>query len=196
LTLSGAHLLAPACAAPLLHGTPPHEPLTRRSTTLTLGLTLAPGPAGLSRCPAPPTPAAAAHRQRGAEELAVPPQLLELGEAWRAAQGGGARFVVFTDGSQGGEAELSRRMRIGQLQGALMSVVGLREIEPSIAALQKPAAAVPQLGGGRPCAREDAPGDGASASLDKGFVVIGWGDAGWVRFFSKGAACGPTTSRA
>jgi TRAP-type C4-dicarboxylate transport system substrate-binding protein len=43
---------------------------------------------------------------------------------------------VFTDGSQGGEAELSRRMRIGQLQGALMSVVGLREIEPSVAALQ------------------------------------------------------------
>ena len=63
-------------------------------------------------------------------------QLLELGETWRAAQGGNARFAVFTDGSQGGEAELARRMRIGQLQGALMSVVGLREIEPSISALQ------------------------------------------------------------
>lgn len=63
-------------------------------------------------------------------------QLLELGEAWRNAQGVGARFTVFTDGSQGGEAELARRMRIGQLQGALMSVVGLREIEPSITALQ------------------------------------------------------------
>jgi TRAP-type C4-dicarboxylate transport system substrate-binding protein len=33
-------------------------------------------------------------------------QLLELGESWRAAQGGDARFTVFTDGSQGGEAEL------------------------------------------------------------------------------------------
>ena len=63
-------------------------------------------------------------------------QLLELGERWRDAQGGDARFVVFTDGSQGGEAELARRMRIGQLQGALLSVVGLREIEPSISALQ------------------------------------------------------------
>ncbi|MBL8302887.1 MAG: C4-dicarboxylate ABC transporter substrate-binding protein, partial [Ideonella sp.] len=55
-------------------------------------------------------------------------QLLELGEAWRGAQGEGARFLVFTDGSQGGEAEMARRMRIGQLQGALLSVVGLREI--------------------------------------------------------------------
>ena len=62
--------------------------------------------------------------------------LLELGGAWRAAQGTGARFTVFTDGSQGGEAEIVRRMRIGQLQGALISVVGLRDIESSIAALQ------------------------------------------------------------
>ena len=63
-------------------------------------------------------------------------QLLEVGEAWRAAQGGNAKYVVFPDGSQGGEAELARRMRIGQLQGALLSVVGLNEIEPSISALQ------------------------------------------------------------
>jgi len=52
------------------------------------------------------------------------------------SQTGTPRFNVFTDGSQGGEAEMVRRMRIGQLQAALLSVVGLREIEPSIAALQ------------------------------------------------------------
>jgi TRAP-type C4-dicarboxylate transport system substrate-binding protein len=63
-------------------------------------------------------------------------QLLEVGEVWRAAQGGNAKYLVYPDGSQGGEAELARRMRIGQLQGALISVVGLREIEPSVAALQ------------------------------------------------------------
>ena len=63
-------------------------------------------------------------------------QLLEIGEAWRQAQGGNAKYVVFPDGSQGGEAELARRMRIGQLQGALLSIVGLSEIEPSINALQ------------------------------------------------------------
>ncbi len=31
-------------------------------------------------------------------------QLLEMGEAWRAAQGGNTKFVVCSDGSQGGEA--------------------------------------------------------------------------------------------
>ncbi len=53
-------------------------------------------------------------------------QLIEIGESWRTAQGGNAKFVVYPDGSQGGETEMARRMRIGQLQGALLSVVGLR----------------------------------------------------------------------
>ncbi len=117
-------------------------------------------------------------------------KLLEMGESWRAAQGEGAKFVVFTDGSQGGEAELSRRMRIGQLQGALLSVVGLREIEPSISALQN----LPMLF--RSWDEVDYVREKMRASmekrfLDKGFVVLGWGDAGWVRFFSKQPAFRP-----
>lgn len=117
-------------------------------------------------------------------------QLQELGEAWRTAQGGAGRFVVFTDGSQGGEAELARRMRIGQLQGALMSVVGLREIEPTISALQN----LPLLFRSWDevdHVREKMRPAMEKRFLDKGFVVIGWGDAGWVRFFSKEAAFRP-----
>jgi hypothetical protein len=117
-------------------------------------------------------------------------QLLEVGEAWRTAQGGGAKFVVFTDGSQGGEAELARRMRIGQLQGALLSVVGLREIEPSISALQS----LPLLFKSWEevdFVREKMRPAMEKKFLDKGFVVLGWGDAGWVRFFSKTATFRP-----
>jgi TRAP-type C4-dicarboxylate transport system substrate-binding protein len=116
--------------------------------------------------------------------------LLELGEAWRTAQGGGARFTVFTDGSQGGEAEMARRMRIGQLQGALLSVVGLREIEPSVAALQN----MPMLFKSWDevdHVREKMRPAMEKRFADKGFVVVGWGDAGWVRFFSKEAAFRP-----
>jgi len=117
-------------------------------------------------------------------------QLMELGETWRAAQGGGARFVVFTDGSQGGEAEIVRRMRIGQLQGGLISVVGLREIEPTISALQS----LPLLF--RSWEEVDYVREKMRPAMeqrfrDKGFVVIGWGDAGWVRFFSKEPALRP-----
>jgi len=117
-------------------------------------------------------------------------QLMEIGEAWRASAGGKAKYLVYPDGSQGGEAEMARRMRIGQLQGALLSVVGLREIEPSIAALQN----LPLLFKSweeLDYVREKLRPAMERRFLDKGFVVLAWGDAGWVRFFSKEAAFKP-----
>ncbi len=117
-------------------------------------------------------------------------QLMEVGEAWRTAQGEGAKYVIYPDGSQGGETDMARRMRIGQLQGALLSVVGLREIEPSIAALQS----MPLLF--RSWDEVDYVRDKMRPGmekkfLEKGFVVLAWGDAGWVRFFSKESAVRP-----
>jgi TRAP-type C4-dicarboxylate transport system substrate-binding protein len=89
---------------------------------------------------------------------------------------------------------MARRMRIGQLQGALMSVVGLREIEPSIAALQN----LPLLFRSWEeidFVRERMRAGIEKRFLDKGFVVVGWGDAGWVRFFSTQAAVRPDDFR-
>lgn len=117
-------------------------------------------------------------------------QLMAFGEAWRTAQGEGAKYTVFPDGSQGGEAEMARRMRIGQLQGALLSVVGLREIEPSIAALQSLPLLFKSWDEVDYVRDKLRPGMEAKF-LDKGFVVLAWGDAGWVRFFSKTAAVRP-----
>ncbi|WP_374487278.1 TRAP transporter substrate-binding protein DctP [Zoogloea sp.] len=117
-------------------------------------------------------------------------QLMEMGEAWRTAQGEGAKYVIYPDGSQGGETDMARRMRIGQLQGALLSVVGLREIEPSIAALQS----MPLLFRSWDevdYVREKMRPAMEKKFLDKGFVVLAWGDAGWVRFFSKEPASRP-----
>jgi TRAP-type C4-dicarboxylate transport system substrate-binding protein len=118
-------------------------------------------------------------------------QLQFVGEVWRAGQSGNAKYLIYTDGSQGGEAELVRRMRIGQLQGALISVVGLREIEPSVAALQN----LPLLF--RDWDEVDHVREKMRASMekkffDKGFVVLAWGDSGWVRFFSKEPAFRPS----
>jgi TRAP-type C4-dicarboxylate transport system substrate-binding protein len=81
-------------------------------------------------------------------------------------------------------------MRIGQLQGGLISVVGLRDIEPTIAALQN----LPLLF--RNWEEVDHVREKMRPSIEKrvlerGFVIIGWGDAGWVRFFSKEPALRP-----
>lgn len=121
-------------------------------------------------------------------------QLMTLGEAWRTAQGGG-KYLVFPDGSQGGETDMVRRMRIGQLQGGLLSVVGLREIEPSIAALQ----AMPLMFRSWEevdYVREKMRPAMEKRFLDQGFVVLAWGDAGWVRFFSKKPARHPDDYKA
>jgi len=117
-------------------------------------------------------------------------QLMEVGEAWKKSQSGSPRFNVFTDGSQGGEAEMVRRMRIGQLQAALLSVVGLREIEPSIAALQNLPLAFRSWEELDYVREKMRPGI-EKKFVDKGYVVLAWGDAGWVRFFSKQAAFSP-----
>ena len=117
-------------------------------------------------------------------------QLIEVAEAWKGAAGGNSKYTVYADGSQGGETELARRMRIGQLQGALLSVVGLKEIEPSISALQS----MPLLFKSweeLDFVREKMRPGMEKKFLEKGFVVLAWGDAGWVRFFSKEPAFKP-----
>lgn len=165
------------------HPTPGHDPARRGALAALLALSL---------------PAAAQAQAPVALRLGtvVPKnslyhqQLLELGEAWRTAQGGGARFTVFTDGSQGGESEMARRMRIGQLQGALMSVVGLREIEPSIAALQNLPLLFRSWDEVDHVREKMRPGM-EQRFADRGFTVVAWGDAGWVRFFSRTAAVRP-----
>lgn len=108
----------------------------------------------------------------------------EMAERWKKAQGAGATFTVFTDGTQGGEIDMVRRMRVGQLNAALISVVGLAEIDRSVTALQY----MPML------FRDWNEVDYVLAQmheqlearfLEKGFVVLFWGDGGWVRYFSK-----------
>jgi TRAP-type C4-dicarboxylate transport system substrate-binding protein len=117
-------------------------------------------------------------------------ELMQVGEAWKKTQTGSPKFNVFTDGSQGGEAEMVRRMRIGQLQAALLSVVGLREIEPSIAALQNLPLAF-RSWEELDYVREKMRPSMEKKFLEKGYVVLAWGDAGWVRFFSKNPAFSP-----
>ena len=116
--------------------------------------------------------------------------LLEMGQTWQKVQGDGATFTVFTDGAQGGEADIVRRMRIGQLNAALLSVVGLRDIDPSVSALQS----LPLMfrtWEELDYVREKLQPGLEQAFLSKGYVALAWGDGGWVRFFSKDPASHP-----
>jgi TRAP-type C4-dicarboxylate transport system substrate-binding protein len=120
--------------------------------------------------------------------------LIDMGEKWRAAEGGGAEFIVYGGGSQGGEADMVRRMRVGQLNAAMLSVIGLTEIDASVGALQK-MPLVFRSWDELDYVREKLRPVLDKRFFDKGFVVLCWGDAGWVRFFSKGPALRPDDYR-
>jgi TRAP-type C4-dicarboxylate transport system substrate-binding protein len=84
----------------------------------------------------------------------------------------------------GGEADMVRKMRIGQIQAAALTAVGLAEIDRSVSALQfmpmvfrSPAEIEHVIKKLSPKLEQ--------TFLDKGFVVLGWTLAGWVNYFSK-----------
>src|SRR5438270_11653184 len=63
--------------------------------------------------------------------------LQQMGDQWKQAPNGGVTLTLYTDGTMGGEADMVRRMRVGQIQAAMLTVPGLAEIDPSVGALQK-----------------------------------------------------------
>ncbi len=116
--------------------------------------------------------------------------LQTMGEKWRTTSGGAVTLTIYTDGSQGGEADMVRRMRIGQLQAALLSGPGLSQIDESITGLQL----MPMIF--RSFEELDYVREHLRPMLEKRFaekefVILFIGDAGWVRFFSKQPATVP-----
>jgi TRAP-type transport system periplasmic protein len=107
-----------------------------------------------------------------------------MGEEWKKAPGGGVALTIYADGTMGSEADMVRRMRLGQLQAALVTTTGLTEIEPAVAGLQTIPKAFRSL--------EEVYyiGEKLQPMLEKrleakGFVVLFWTDTGFIHFFSK-----------
>src|SRR5438477_88602 len=62
--------------------------------------------------------------------------LQAMAEQWRGAPGGGVLLTIYPDGTMGSEADMVRRMRLGQLQAAMLTTTGITEIEPAAGGLQ------------------------------------------------------------
>ncbi|HET9317179.1 MAG TPA: TRAP transporter substrate-binding protein DctP [Vicinamibacteria bacterium] len=119
--------------------------------------------------------------------------LKEMAERWKTASGGRVLLRVYPGGVAGDEPDVVRKIRGGTLQAGLLTAVGLAEIDPSVHAMS-----VPLMYAGD---------DEANAVLDRlrprlesafesrGFVVLGWTDAGWVRFFTRTPAPTPDDLR-
>jgi len=110
--------------------------------------------------------------------------LLRMREEWKKATNGEVELIVFAGGVQGGETAMIDRMRIRQTHAALLTGIGLAEIEPGVAVLQK----VPLLYRSYDELEHVFTEYGSvleNRLQDKGFVTLAWIDSGWVRIFSK-----------
>ena len=76
------------------------------------------------------------------------------------------------------------KMKIGQLDAALLTANGLAEIDRAVQSLQSVPMLFRSLDEVRYVTERMRP-QLDKRLRDKGFVVLFWGDTGWVRFFSK-----------
>jgi TRAP-type C4-dicarboxylate transport system substrate-binding protein len=104
-------------------------------------------------------------------------------EDWARISGGKISMRIYPSGVQGDEIEMTRKVRIGQLQAVGLSGVGLSHVERAVGSLQ-----IPMLVGSYE--EFDYIRDRLAPRLEalieqKGFIVLQWSDVGWVQFFSK-----------
>lgn len=109
--------------------------------------------------------------------------LKEVADRWAKVSNGRVKVILYGGGTKGDDPEVVQAMRLGELQGAVLTSVGVAEIEKSVYALSIPMAydsyeeVYAVLEKMRP--RLEA------AIESKGFVVLNWADAGWLHFFTK-----------
>jgi len=109
--------------------------------------------------------------------------LMEMRGAWQKASGPAVKLTIYA-GMADGESLLVKKMRARQINAAVLTAVGLAEIDRSVSSLQL----MPMIfHNWREVdhVREKIRPELESRLRAKGFEVLFWADAGWVRYFSK-----------
>lgn len=119
--------------------------------------------------------------------------LVDMAAEWEAAAGGKLKVRIYPGGVLGDEPDLMRKMAIGQIDGAMVTSTGLTQLVPDMWVFGMPLIVrdYSELDYLR-----DRIGPGLKKQfLKKGFVVLNWGEAGWVRFFSNAPVVTPDDLR-
>lgn len=104
----------------------------------------------------------------------------DMGEKWKQA---GVKLQIYPGGVLGDEPDFVSKMRIGQIQAGVLTVVGLAQIDKGVQALS-----IPMLYKSyeeSDYVRKKMQPVLEKRLLAKGFKVLNWGEAGWVSFFGK-----------
>jgi TRAP-type transport system periplasmic protein len=110
-------------------------------------------------------------------------QVLEkMGADWRKISNGNVTLSIRPGGTVGDEPEAVKRLRLHSIQAVGLSGVGMSLMEPGVACLQIPMMfdSYAELD----YVRERMAPKLAEKLAAKGYIVLNWGDVGWVHFFS------------
>jgi TRAP-type C4-dicarboxylate transport system substrate-binding protein len=104
----------------------------------------------------------------------------DMGEQWKTS---GVKLQIYPGGVLGDEPDMVSKMRIGQIQMGVLTVVGLAQIDKGVQALSIPM--LYKTYAESDYVREKMQPVLEARLLKKGFKVLNWGEAGWVMFFGK-----------
>ena len=108
--------------------------------------------------------------------------LKTMGAEWRQATDGKLELRIYPGGVAGDESDIVRKMRIGQLHAAGLSVVGLSEIDEAFESF-----GVPLFFDDYPeliAVLHEAEPYFAAKLEENGFIFLNWAPGGWARLFS------------
>jgi TRAP-type C4-dicarboxylate transport system substrate-binding protein len=119
--------------------------------------------------------------------------LQEMGAEWQKASNGKISFRLYPGGVAGDDADLVRKMRLGTLDAALLTVNGLSVIDRGVLGLEIPLAYsnTRELD----CVLEKMGPDLERRMAAKGFIILGWSEGGWAHFFTKSPVKTPDDMR-
>jgi len=108
--------------------------------------------------------------------------------------GGGVKFQFFSGGIAGDEKDVIRKMKVGQMDAAGLTSIGLGQIARPVTILQMPGLFENYQALGK--VRKELAPDFEKMFAGEGYRLIGWGDAGFGRVFSKKPILTPSDYKA
>lgn len=109
--------------------------------------------------------------------------LNKMAADWRESSNGRVKVKIYPGGIAGVEADVIRKMRIGQIDMAVLTSTGMTAIIPDTFAMSMPFMLESEAE--LDFIVEEVTPIFDEAFLEKGFIVLTWSKTGWVNFFSK-----------
>jgi TRAP-type C4-dicarboxylate transport system substrate-binding protein len=115
--------------------------------------------------------------------------LSEMAQGWKQASGGEVDIKIYPSGIAGDEFDVIRKMRVGQIDAAMLSIGSLPDISKQLRALHMPL--MIENNDELDHVMNAMSPTFESALSRQGFRVLAWGDAGFVHFFSTRPVISP-----